>query len=166
MRQAPSELSNAGYTWDVKSELRRWVFLVSICMLTLFGVFVLPFLIPPPYLAGVLAANVAGFNNKVSALAAAFLGVSVLLVALRFPTRELQMPRASYGKLSTLMVAVTVAVCASIDALFCAFVAASRLRFDDASYFIDQINDYVSYGRTLYGQIEFPYGPIIFYGPV
>ena len=52
---------------------QRWYFPLCILLATCFGVFLLPFLLPPPYLAGVSAANVAGFNNKVAALAAAAL---------------------------------------------------------------------------------------------
>ena len=44
---------------------RRWYFPLCILLATCFGVFLLPFLLPPPYLAGISAANVAGYNNKV-----------------------------------------------------------------------------------------------------
>ncbi len=150
----------------MKKQLKRWAFPLSIFLLTLFGVFVLPFLIPPPYLAGVSAANVAGFNNKVSSLAAAVLGVIVFLVVLRSPGEDSQAPRSDYAKLPFRFVAITIACVASIDSVCSAIVAASKARFFDASYFIEQISAYVNYGRKLYDQIEFPYGPIIFYGPV
>jgi hypothetical protein len=36
----------------------------------------------------------------------------------------------------------------------------------DAGYFIEQIAKHADYGRQLYTQLEFPYGPLIFYGPI
>ena len=150
----------------MKAQPKRWIFPLALFFLTLFGVFVLPFLLPPPYLAGVSAANVAGFNNKVAALAAAALGVVVFLVYCRWPGEALHQRDGAIAKLPSRLVAVTVAVCACVDAALCALMASAHVRFADGAYFIDQISEHVEYGRKLYDQIEFPYGPIIFYGPV
>jgi hypothetical protein len=37
---------------------------------------------------------------------------------------------------------------------------------NNAGYFIEQIGSHADYSRKLYNQIEFPYGPLIFYGPI
>lgn len=45
-------------------------------------------------------------------------------------------------------------------------IAISRQPFADGGYFIRQISMHIDYGRKLYDQIELPYGPLLFYGPV
>ena len=43
----------------------------------------------------------------------------------------------------------------------------AHLRYlGDAGYFVEQISKHADYGRKLYDEIEFPYGPLIFYGPI
>src|SRR5580704_2111543 len=88
----------AGYTRYVINT-QRWYFPLFILLATCFGVFVLPFLLPPPYLAGISAANVAGFNNKVASLAAAALGTVVFFVALGWPRANRERSTGDFGKL-------------------------------------------------------------------
>src|ERR1700730_7011267 len=77
---------------------QRWYFPLCILLATCFGVFVLPFLLPPPYLAGISAANVAGYNNKVASLAAAALGTLVCFAALRWPRPYEGRSGSDFGK--------------------------------------------------------------------
>jgi hypothetical protein len=145
---------------------QRWYFLPGILLATCFGVFVLPFLLPPPYLAGISAANVAGFNNKVASLAAAALGTFVFFAAIRCshlrPTRS----DGNCGKLPRSLVLATVILSGSMVALLAYLIAISRLQYADGGYFIRQISMHIEYGRKLYDQIELPYGPLLFYAPV
>ena len=145
---------------------QRWYFPLSILLATCFGVFVLPFLLPPPYLAGISAANVAGFNNKVSSLAAAALGTLVGFVALRWPPPKQHRSDGDFGKLPRPLVLTTVTLCGCMVALLSYMVAISRQHYGDGRYFIRQISMHIDYGRKLYDQIELPYGPLLFYGPV
>jgi hypothetical protein len=73
----------------VTNMLRRWPLPLGVLLFTCFGVFVLPFLLPPPIIEGVSAANAAGFNNKVAALAAAMLSLLVFFKELRWLSRKL-----------------------------------------------------------------------------
>ncbi len=44
------------------------------------------------------------------------------------------------------------------------FIAHSHLRYiADAGYFIEQMSSHAEYGRSLYTQLEFAYGPLLFY---
>ena len=145
---------------------QRWYFPLCILLATCFGVFLLPFLLPPPYLAGVSAANVAGFNNKVAALAAAALGTFVFFAALRWPPEKQEANDADFGKLPRPLLLTTLILCGCMVAVLSYLVAISRQHYGDGRYFIHQISMHIDYGRKLYDQIELPYGPLLFYSPV
>jgi hypothetical protein len=144
---------------------QRWYFPLFVLLAACFGVFVLPFLLPPPYLAGVSAANVAGFNNKVASLAAAAVGTFVGIAALKWP-RPGQQRAGDFRKLPWPLVLTTVVLCGSMVGLLSYLVAISHQDYLDGRYFMRQISMHVDYGRRLYDQIELPYGPLLFYGPV
>jgi hypothetical protein len=144
---------------------QRWYFPLCIFLATCFGVFIAPFLLPPPYLAGISAANVAGFNNKVASLAAAALGTFVFFAALRWPRVKPEQSNADFGKLPRLLVLTTIVVCGCMVAGLSYVVAISRLQYGDGGYFMRQISMHFEYGRKLYDQIEFTYGPLLFYAP-
>jgi hypothetical protein len=149
------------------SALRPWIFPGAILLLTCFGVFVLPFLLAPPVIAGVSAANAAGFNNKVAAVAAALLSAVVLLKEFRWPAKSCGQQRTNDDLLSTWFVLLLAGLCGALTALSARLVILSQERYlNDAGYFMEQISSHADYGRRLYDQIEFPYGPLLFYGPV
>ena len=134
---------------------------------TCFGVFLLPFLLPPPVIQGVSVANAAGFNNKVAAVAAASMGLVVFLFKLRDSRPVLWKQSGDYGSLGIRMVAGVVAVTMAAYGALCWLVVISHARyFGDAGYFIEQIGAHADYGRRLYDEIEFPYGPLLFYMPI
>ena len=56
--------------------------------------------------------------------------------------------------------------CGCMVALLSYLIAISGQHYGDGRYFIRQITMHVEYGRRLYDQIELPYGPLLFYGPV
>jgi hypothetical protein len=145
---------------------QRWFFPLCILLAACFGVFVLPFLLPPPYLAGVSAANVAGFNNKVAALAAAAVSTFVCFAALKWPPPAQERSGGDFGKVSMPLVLTTAAVCFCVVGLLSYLISISRQPFEDGGYFIRQISMHVDYNRKLYDQIEMTYGPLLFYGPV
>jgi hypothetical protein len=145
---------------------QRWYFPLCILLATCFGVFILPFLLPPPYLAGISAANVAGFNNKVASLAAAALGTFVCFAALSWPQTKPERTAGDFGKLPRPIVVSTVVLCGCMVALLSYLIAISGQHYGDGRYFIRQISMHIDYGRKLYDQIELPYGPLLFYGPV
>jgi hypothetical protein len=144
---------------------QRWFFPLCIFLATCFGVFILPFLLPPPYLAGISAANVAGFNNKVASLVAAALGTFVFFAALGWPRSKQERSNSDFGKLPRLLVLTTVVLCGCMVALLSYLLAISRLPYGDGGYFMRQISMHFDYGRKLYDQIEFTYGPLLFYAP-
>ncbi len=155
----------------------RWGIRFAILVFTCFGVFVLPFLFPPPYFESVSASNLAGFNNRVAALAAAGMGTLVFFLALRWPQligtpgrtsarREQQLPDQR-GRLSRWLVAVVALLWGGAILLFGLQIIRLGMGYThDWGYFINQISMYSDFGRKLYTQIEFSYGPLLFYGPV
>ncbi len=145
---------------------QRWYFPLLILLAACFGVFVLPFLLPPPYLAGISAANVAGFNNKVASLAAAALGTLVCFAALRWPPPKQERSNGDFRKLPWPLVLAAVIFCGCMVGLLSYLVAISHQDYEDGRYFMRQISMHADYGRRLYDQIELPYGPLLFYGPV
>src|ERR1700761_3042513 len=115
-------------------ETQRWYFRLCIFLATCFGVFVLPFLLPPPALAGISAANVAGFNNKVSSLAAAAMGAFVFFGALRTPHLKQERNDAGFGKLPRPLVLIAVILCGSMVALLSYFIAICHQQYVDGGY--------------------------------
>ncbi len=151
----------------MKTEWKRRIFPCCIFVATCFGVFVLPFFFPPPYLKGISIANVAGFNNKVAAVAAAVLSVFVFLFSFRRPLKKSQQPLGDYGRLSNRDVWIPAVIFGGVLTLLSWLVIRSHMRYlKDAGYFIEQISLHTDYGRKLYAQIDFPYGPLLFYGTI
>jgi hypothetical protein len=145
---------------------KRWYFPLCVLLATCFGVFVLPLLLPPPYLTGISAANVAGFNNKVASLAAAAVGTFVGFAAFSWPQPKPARRLGDFSNLPRWLVLTTVILCGSTVALLSYLIAISGQHYGDGRYFIRQVSMHVEYGRRLYDQIELPYGPLLFYGPV
>jgi hypothetical protein len=145
---------------------KRWFFPLCVLLATCFGVFVLPLLLSPPYLAGISAANVAGFNNKVASVAAAAVGTFVGFAALTWPQPRPARRLGDFGRLPKWLILTTVILCGGMIALLSYLIAISGQHYGDGRYFIRQVSMNVEYGRRLYDQIELPYGPLLFYGPV
>jgi hypothetical protein len=132
---------------------------------------------PAPYFEGVSASNLAGFNNEVAALAAAGLGTLVFFLALKWPQiteadgveqagRE-GLRREEHGRLSRLLVGAVVLLWGGVILLFGGQIIRLGMRYTyDWGYFINRVSMHADFGRKLYTQIEFPYGPLLFYGPI
>jgi hypothetical protein len=116
--------------------------------------------------------NLAGFNNEVSATAAAVLGVIVFLLALKWP----QMldayrtePRAGEedlgdepGRISRLLVSAVVLLWGGGVLLFGMEILRMGIRYEfDWGYFVDRMSVHADFGRKLYSQMEFAYGPLL-----
>jgi hypothetical protein len=151
--------------YSLRDQNAALVFPLCILLVACFGVFVLPFLLPAPYLADVSAANAAGFNNKVVSLAAAALGAFVFFAALTWPRLKQERSNSAFSKLPRLLVLTTVFLCGCIVALLSYVLAISRLQYGDGGYFMRQISMHFDYHRKLYDQIEFTYGALLFYAP-
>jgi hypothetical protein len=159
------------------TKLRVWIVRLAILIATCFGVFVLPFLIPAPYFRGVSASNLAGFNNRVAALAAAGLGTLVFSLALKWPqiierqgdrlAGSEELPCYERGPLSRLLVTAVALLWGGGTLLFGLQVIRLGMRYlHDWGYFINRASMNADFGRRLYSQIEFSYGPLLFYSPI
>ena len=143
----------------------KWLWLGGTTALaTCFGVFVLPFLLPPAPIQAISAANTTGFNNRVAVIAAAAISVAVLLAAWRLGL-QLPLPCEEDCKpLSRRWIAGWSLGLVAAMATLCAMVYLADLRYVyESRYFIEQMSKAADYHRRLYAQIEFPYGPLLFY---
>jgi hypothetical protein len=158
-------------TWKV------WAIRIGIFLATCLGVFVLPFLLPPPYFQGVSASNLAGFNNRVAAVAAAGMALVVFLLALAWPQiagvdgtspgSGEGFPYTEESRLSRSLVAVVALFWGTVVSLAGIMIIRMGITFPgDWGYFINRVSMHADFGRKLYTQIEFPYGPLLFYGPI
>lgn len=152
--------------------MQFWCVRLGVVVITCFGVFVLPFLVPPKPLMGLSAANLAGFNNSVAAIMAAVLGVAVFLVAWRWPrvlhrtTGDVPMDRAIetswYDHMPQMLVWGVIAGWGVAVFLFGLEIIRLGVRYEyDWGYFLDRISAHAEFGRKLYSQMEFAYGPVL-----
>jgi hypothetical protein len=161
----------------MRTRWESWVIRFGILLATCLGVFVIPFLVPPAYVHGVSASNLAGFNNKVAAVAAAGLASLVFFLGLLWPQKlglrdrlraqekgpegneSSQIPRA--------IVTGVVVLWGTAIFIFGLQIIRLGMRYlHDWGYFIYLISMHEDFGHSLYTQIEFSYGPLLFYGPV
>ena len=73
----------------------------------------------------------------------------------------------AYGRLSRSLVGVVVLLWGGLIGLLGVQIIQLGMRFTyDWGYFINRVSMHADFGRRLYTQIEFPYGPLLFYGPI
>ncbi len=146
-----------------------WILCLAVGLTACFGVFVLPFFFPPASGTVVSVSNDAGFNNKISAVAAATCAAGVFLLYLWKPQL---MPSRAYVEPDSRPLTWRAVTAAALFVGVCeiclgTLVASSPRRFPgDVDYFINQMTSHFVYHRQLYSQIEFPYGPLLFYPPI
>jgi hypothetical protein len=153
--------------WAGMTRLVKWGLVSAAILVVGFGVFVLPFLIPPPVRQIVSVANSAGFNNRVAGLAAASASLLALIIFWRFrpPVRLPQ--TADCQPMSRRFVLGWSLGTTAITACGILLIYGAHVRYmSDYGYFIGQMSSAADYGRKLYSEIEFPYGPLLFYPPI
>src|ERR1700730_18260471 len=154
-----------------------WGIRLTILLATCLGVFILPFLLPAPYFQGVSASNLAGFNNEIAALAAASLGTLVFLLALKWPqilgedsfgpAADGRVQLKEHGPISSGLVGVVVLLWGGAVFLFGLQIIRFGVRYEyDWGYFLNRISMHADFGRKLYSQMEFPYGPWLLELPI
>ena len=139
-------------------------------MATVLLVFLLPLAIPVPFRPTISASYIAGFNNGVAAVAAAIIGVAVLLWSWWHhrhdagPEQSLAEPGRRIGPVLT---TVAILLTCTFSVLAGWMLRQSNLRYiADTGYFIEQMSAHVETGRPLYTGLEFAYGPLLFYPTV
>lgn len=141
-----------------------------VCVLTAVLVFVLPFAIPVAFQPVISASYVAGFNNHAAAFAAACVSLAMacwswrrgrLLHATQPVVEDVKQ------RLSVQLITATIALTCALTGLAGWALHHSGQRYiADAGYFIEQMSTHAEYGRALYTQLEFAYGPLLFYPTV
>lgn len=138
---------------------------LTIGALAAFGVFLLPFLFPPPR-PSLSAAYTAGFSNKVAALAAAFIGVLSFTLAWKFqlfPRRTEDRDRES---IPLWLALCCVAASATFTAAFGYLLCRAELASVDNRYFLEYMDDVSRYHQRIYIDFSFAYGPLLLYFPL
>ena len=158
------------YTSPVKqTPLRAWCIPGFILLATCFAVFVAPFIFPPPVRSTVSVANAAGFNNRLAVIAAATLAVTTFVVAfLHKQSVATRIPAAAEAVRLPKRLWITICLLITLCIASASFIIrAARIRYErDAAYFINQMRNHELYHLRLWSQVEFPYGPLLFYPPV
>ncbi len=152
----------------MNNRFRQAAFPLGVLLAACFGVFLLPFLLPPPAFQGVSAANSAGFNNKIASVVAAFLGVFVFAYSLLGKRAVGELRTSVFGKrLPVSLIVLVPAVVLAGMALVCFLICHLSLPYrDDTGYFVHQMTMHSVFGHKLYDQVELPYGPLLYYPPL
>jgi hypothetical protein len=142
---------------------RRWALSLGLVCATAFSVFVLPFLFPPPPIQAISAANVAGFNNRLAVLSVLVLLLIVLLLAAR-SKESLPLPAAAEpSRRPRYWIAWSAVLLLWIigNSLLAYF---SDFRYSaEARYYVQQGMKASLYHLQLYRDLDFAYGPLLFY---
>jgi len=146
---------------------RTWIACAVVCIVAALAVFLLPLHVPVEFQPTVSASYIAGFNNRAASLVAAAIGGCVLLWAWSRSRGEKVDAETTRDRISLRFAALVIALTCIFFALTGWMVAASHLRYlADAGYFIEQMSSHAEYGGALYTQLEFAYGPLLFYPTV
>lgn len=151
------------------------MFALLVCIVASFGVFVVPFFFPPGFTSVVSVSNAAGFNNKVAAMLAAACAVFVFMVTARNlsaysiqgPPKECKV-QSRHEQLSywNQWVLAGLTLCSLIAFAAWQVHVSGLLYPGDVGYFVNQMRSSAEYNRSLYSEIEFPYGQMLFYPPI
>jgi hypothetical protein len=129
------------------------------------GVFVLPLLFPPAHLT-MSAAYAAGFNNRVAAVAAAALSLTVFAMVWksesRLATESYNSEPLSFWWFGAWAFASTVFTIA-LGALVHKSIIGTHV---DLRYFIERMDLVATYHKRIYSDFSFLYGPLLLYLPL
>lgn len=132
-----------------------------------FGVFWLPFLLPPAPLQAVSEANAAGFNNRVAVLAAGLLAVLATGQLMRLETTAMLPAGIESRPMSRSFVFRWPLLAGCVSGLLFAMIYRAHVRYGyDYGYFIAPITKLALDHRKLYTEVDFPYGPLLIYPPI
>ena len=142
---------------------------VIVCVIAALLIFAVPLGIPVAQQSTTSASYVVGFSNRAAVLATALLAGIVLLVWWWKPQGR-ELPTEPAAPTETIGPALLCAVLTATVAWLIAawwLLTASNLRYlADAGYFIEQASAHAETGRRLYSDLEFAYGPLLFYPTV
>ena len=165
-----SEKFAGGPAWRVIDRLPLVSACIFVCLLAAVLIFALPFAIPVQFHPSISASYMAGFNNRAASIAAAGISLTVAWWSWRrhelLPTSK-SLDATRKKPISWLFLnAAIVLTCASTALAAWAIHRAGQRYIADAGYFIEQMSSRAEFGGTLYTQLEFAYGPLLFYPTV
>jgi hypothetical protein len=140
------------------------LFWIIVAVITILGVFVLPFKFPPA-IPSYSSSYTYGFGNRIAGIAASAIGALVVLALwLRRVGRSPAAPKpASRLPLRWLLYAVLAAIL--FTAIFGGILIHANYFYDDASYIQLQLYRSIHDHATLYRDFQWPYGPLLFLWP-
>jgi hypothetical protein len=141
----------------------RYLPLCALCLAAC-CIFILPFLFPPSYPAPGQS-YVVGYNNKVASLSLATVSAAVFLLSLCGSSISGAAPQ-NEKKLSWRWLAAALALVAAWNGALSWLVFAAHGYGIEDFYFLPQLEKYFILHRHRYREVEFAYGPLLFYPPV
>jgi hypothetical protein len=151
------------------SARRPWqaIFWPLVALLSAFTIFVLPFAFPPP-VPNFSTSYPYGFGNRVAELSTVCLSFAVLLVlwAARAGRPPLPIaPDSPADKMPRIWLLFASLAALLFTGVLGGFMVHANIFYSDASYFLTQIGRVLHDHAVLYRDVEFSYGPILFYLP-
>jgi len=146
----------------------KWLWIgVLLTIAVLFGVFWLPFLLPPAPAQIVSASNAAAFNNHVAVFAAGIVGLAAMILFEWVPCPFRLADETDRRPLPlSYFVGGALAVGALSSMLLAMVYPTNAPYYRDYRYFIAPITKLALDHRRLYTQVHVSYGPLMFYPPV
>lgn len=138
---------------------------VVVAALAACGVFALPFLFPPTH-QSLSPSYVAGFNNRVSAVAAAFAAVLAFGLAWRLDKPLSGAVPDPAGRISRHLLWAMLAACAVFTGACGWILCQAQVSFNDNLYFVEYMDSVVRYHQHIYRDFPFLYGPVLLYFPI
>jgi hypothetical protein len=142
---------------------RLRLFWTSVAALSIVCIFILPFSVPPR-IPTFSTSYTVGFNNRIAAVATVLIS---LAVAVYLWWRK---AGAYVREASEPMPGWWLAAASTVSVAYTAYlgwrVVRADIFFGDAGYFMTQLAQWLHFHAKLYSELEFPYGPILFYWPV
>ena len=144
------------------SMTRRWPLPAAIAGLTVLCGFILPYAFPPSQIA-YGQSYVVGFNNHLAMVS--FFAISLAIFAVGLSGRIFTKPAGANGTANlglfhlVLASLVVLAWCGSLIWLMRAAVEQTH----ESSFFIGQMEKTFYQHKSLYAQVDYPYGPLLFW---
>ena len=151
--------------WTSGTRLSWLLFLVMVGLTTCFAVFLLPYQFPPT--AFVLSASyIAGFSNRVAAIAAALISIIVFLISPKGTAVANRVQDPGQERIPRRYLWITLGIFLLCEGAIAVCVHASPHAYGEEVYGLDRFYQLAVLHRVPLRDFEFGYGPILVYIPM
>ena len=152
-------------SWSSRIWLNRFPLFAIVALIGYFGIFVLPYAFPTSTPVA-SASYVAGFNNRVAAVVAAFLSLTVFLISTKDSGPLNWLETSTQARIPRAYLWATLGGFLVFESALAACVYASPYAYGEEAYGLDRFYQIAGLHRTPPIDFEFAYGPILLYIPL